>query len=310
MIHGGCAHRGIRTNAQSSFTNSPSFIKHPFTMSHRPVARKLFKHKNAPIRKSKPAGTSVTFAEPRTANIDTFVPDYEMSDEEPDNDVSPTLVVVPPGAQKKAQEASQPEEDSDVDELPAKKKAARPAVQQKDLSRSTPMPMSDSEQKEALRKLAEAKDANTSTDSSTRSSMVGDSIAERAKFLAKLNAAMPKKSKKSSRGAKGKHDKSSESSSSSIKGAARNLPKRFKALRKYSIMQNWKGPSIRRLCRKAGACRISKNALTIAAYVLQAEMRCGLHAAVTYMEHCRRVTLTTADVVHGFKCRFGQTLLI
>lgn len=208
------------------------------------------RHTTTP-KKSKPAAT-VSFEEPETVDVGTFVPDYEMSSEETsDAEVAEVKLPEVTDEQDPAAQDAEAEDSDDTVEMPVK---------------GVPMRLVDP---------------------------------PRARADGALGGSTPARGGKKSK--KGKHR---EQRKKSIAG----VPKRHqKITRTNDITRNWKSASVRRLCRKAGVCRISKDALAIAAYVLQAQMRCGMDAAVVYMG--KRKTLSTQDVINGFKCRFGQTLL-
>jgi histone H4 len=66
-------------------------------------------------------------------------------------------------------------------------------------------------------------------------------------------------------------------------------------------------PAIRRLARRGGVKRVSGLVYEEARSVLKIFLTGVIHDAVTYMEHARRRTVTTMDVVYALK-RQGRTL--
>eukprot|EP00745_Piridium_sociabile_P003027 TRINITY_DN118303_c0_g1_i1.p1 TRINITY_DN118303_c0_g1~~TRINITY_DN118303_c0_g1_i1.p1 ORF type:complete len:104 (+),score=11.49 TRINITY_DN118303_c0_g1_i1:158-469(+) len=66
-------------------------------------------------------------------------------------------------------------------------------------------------------------------------------------------------------------------------------------------------PAIRRLARRGGVKRISKDVYEETRLVLKTFMENVIRDAVTYTEHARRKTVTAFDVIHALK-RNGRTI--
>ena len=66
-------------------------------------------------------------------------------------------------------------------------------------------------------------------------------------------------------------------------------------------------PAIRRLARRGGVKRISGLVYQQVRQVLKVFLENLLRDAVSYTEHAKRKTVTTADVVHALK-RQGRTM--
>jgi len=58
---------------------------------------------------------------------------------------------------------------------------------------------------------------------------------------------------------------------------------------------------IQRLARRGGVKRISRLIYEDTRGVLKIFLKSVIHDAITYMEHARRKTVTTMDVVHALK---------